>query len=444
MVLQMLSLKRFLPVAALLVLAGCGGGDGPTPPAVTVSAVGITPVTATLVVGETQTLTSTVNGSAGVSQAVTWSTSAPTIATVSQQGVVTGVGPGSATIAAASVADPTKSATVSVLVNAARSVTVTPATVSILTTETRQLTANVVLGAGANTAVTWRSSAPAVATVNGAGLVTGVTPGTATITALAAHATGPGVDGACAARDIRGRDAAGAVVDIERRRVDVAQLDAAGACIDREAAARAGRDHARRGGIEAQVGVHVARLHRADAEVDVQPLAGRHEDADVRPRLGAFAARLHPDAPAVVPPSVAAPRAVVVDAHLGIPRPAPVPSAVVACAVVACAVVARAVGSNTGVDDVAARVHDAQGAASANLADLDAQPVRVAASATNLDDDVRPRAGFDGDVANEIPYRDVVAAEGATIGLGRERRRKRTDERDTGGMHYGALDGWDM
>ena len=71
--------------------------------------------TATVKIGETITLVATVNGSEDTS--VTWSTSADTIATVAD-GVVTGVAAGTATITATSVADPTKSASCVVTVEA--------------------------------------------------------------------------------------------------------------------------------------------------------------------------------------------------------------------------------------------------------------------------------------------------------------------------------------
>ena len=72
--------------------------------------------TATVKIGETITLVATVNGSEDTS--VTWSTSDGTIATVAD-GVVTGVAAGTATITATSVADPTKSASCVVTVEAA-------------------------------------------------------------------------------------------------------------------------------------------------------------------------------------------------------------------------------------------------------------------------------------------------------------------------------------
>jgi uncharacterized protein YjdB len=184
----MASLKRFLATSALLVLAGCGGGDGPTPPAVTVTLVSIAPQTATIKVGESRPLSIKVEGSAGVSQAVTWSTSAPSIATVNEQGEVVGVAPGNATIGATSVADTRVVGTgvITVVPNLqVRSVSITPLTVPLLINGTQILSATVNADAGLPTTVSWRSSDPTIATVSATGLVTARALGQATITALA-------------------------------------------------------------------------------------------------------------------------------------------------------------------------------------------------------------------------------------------------------------------
>lgn len=62
-------------------------------------------------------------------------------------------------------------------------VTVSPATASVAVGATNQLAASVVPSTATNQAVTWTSSNTAIATVNSTGLVTGVSDGTATITA---------------------------------------------------------------------------------------------------------------------------------------------------------------------------------------------------------------------------------------------------------------------
>ena len=93
-----------------------GGKLAITVETVLVGSVSLDQETATVKIGETVTLAATVNGSEDTS--VTWSTSADTIATVAD-GVVTGVAIGTATITATSVADPTKSASCVVTVEAA-------------------------------------------------------------------------------------------------------------------------------------------------------------------------------------------------------------------------------------------------------------------------------------------------------------------------------------
>lgn len=65
-------------------------------------------------------------------------------------------------------------------------VTMTPATTSVAIGATRQLTAKVAPDNASNSAVTYQSSAPAVATVNSNGLVTAVSAGSATITVTTA------------------------------------------------------------------------------------------------------------------------------------------------------------------------------------------------------------------------------------------------------------------
>src|SRR5690606_31159229 len=134
-----------------------------------------------LMVGETVQLVAVVKNASN--QAVTWSSPAEAIATVSASGLVTAVAPGMAVITATSVADPTKKAAASIRVNAPPPLvlTLTPESAEIKPGETLQLVATVSDGS----AVTFSSSAENVATVDESGLVTGVAPGTAVITAAA-------------------------------------------------------------------------------------------------------------------------------------------------------------------------------------------------------------------------------------------------------------------
>ena len=84
-------------------------------PCVPVASVSVTPATASIAVAATRQLTASALPS-GAAQNVTWSSSAPSIATVSSSGLVTGVAEGSAVITATSVSDPTKTATSTITV----------------------------------------------------------------------------------------------------------------------------------------------------------------------------------------------------------------------------------------------------------------------------------------------------------------------------------------
>ncbi|HUQ80387.1 MAG TPA: Ig-like domain-containing protein [Gemmatimonadaceae bacterium] len=174
---------------------GKTGTAAVTVTAVPVASVTVAPSTLPLQVGQSGTLTaSTLDASnnALAGRAVAWSSSNTSVATVSQAGVVTAVGPGTATITATSEGrSGTASVTVSVVPVA--SVTVAPPTLSVADGQTGTLTATVRDAANnvlTGRTVTWTSSATGVATVAPNGTVTGVAPGTATITATSEGKTG--------------------------------------------------------------------------------------------------------------------------------------------------------------------------------------------------------------------------------------------------------------
>src|SRR5207302_5942968 len=106
--------------------------------------------------------------------------------------LVAAVSPGSATITATSEG---KSGTSSIMVTDIPivSVDVTPPTATVQTGQTVQLTATPRDANGAalsGRAVTWSSNNTSVATVSSSGLVSGVTPGSATITATSEGKSG--------------------------------------------------------------------------------------------------------------------------------------------------------------------------------------------------------------------------------------------------------------
>ena len=155
---------------------------------VRVAAVSVAVSQAELEVGDTETAQVTVKDAAGnaLTHAVTWTSSDPTVATVTAQGVVTALRTGTATITAAAH-DQSGAVTLTVVVPVASVVISGTKSEPLEVGLTLQLTAAVKDAAG-NTLtrpVTWTSANPTIATVDAAGLVTGVGRGTATITAAA-------------------------------------------------------------------------------------------------------------------------------------------------------------------------------------------------------------------------------------------------------------------
>ena len=176
-----------LSIAAMLSACGGGGDSAPTPPATPqVVSVSVSAPSSTILVGDQEPLTAAVSVLNGASTAVTWSTSNPSVATVSSTGVVQGVSPGSATVTATSTVDAGKSGSISITVNArpaVSAVSIAPASTTMNVGATQALTATVTAIGGASTAVNWTTSNPKIASVSASGVVTGVSAGTATITA---------------------------------------------------------------------------------------------------------------------------------------------------------------------------------------------------------------------------------------------------------------------
>jgi hypothetical protein len=206
-----LQLPDPIRLAVLLVLGLSCSGGGPTSgaPAPTESTASSAPrlaklvvITApqTLLVGETAS--ATVNGFDQTDRpfslgATVWTSSSPAVATISPQGIVTAVAPGTATIGAAS-AGVSGEFQVAVISRAAPAaiVNVTPASVSIGVGDTAQLTATLFTASGiaeAGRPVSWISSNPAVVTVSDAGLVRAIDVGTVVISAIVGdiHGTAP-------------------------------------------------------------------------------------------------------------------------------------------------------------------------------------------------------------------------------------------------------------
>lgn len=189
-----MSALRALSLMLTVVALGTScGADGTGPGQKPVASVTVAPLLDTIAPAATVQLTATAKDAAGnpvSGRTVTWSSSSPSVATVSSTGLVTGVDSGSVAITA-SVEGKNGGATIAVYTRVA-SVTVTPAIDTTLPTATVQLTATLMDGTGnplTGRVVTWSTSSSSIATVSG-GLVTGVTDGPATITATSEGKTG--------------------------------------------------------------------------------------------------------------------------------------------------------------------------------------------------------------------------------------------------------------
>ena len=165
------------------IVASAGGIQGQaalTVQPVPVGVLTVSPTIASVAVGLTTQLVpaaTDVNGSTIISPSVTWTSSDTTKAKVSSSGLVTGIATGNVTITAQSGGKSTTAAIT--VVSDISFVNMSPGTAKLVVAQTTHATATVAVVNGANTAVTFSSSNPAVATVTGLGA-------TATITAVAA------------------------------------------------------------------------------------------------------------------------------------------------------------------------------------------------------------------------------------------------------------------
>ena len=163
----------------LPLTTACGGSDDK----VGVTGVTLSPAAMTLSVGQTQSLAVNVQPDNATNKDVTWSSSSAGVAAVSNNGTVTAVAPGSATITV-TTADGGQTAVCSVTVTpvAVTGVTLSQTSMALPVGASQQLTATVSPNNAANKDVTWSSSNMLAANViNGA--ITAVSPGQATITA---------------------------------------------------------------------------------------------------------------------------------------------------------------------------------------------------------------------------------------------------------------------
>ena len=153
---------------------------------ISVTDVSLDTTSVTLSTGSVFQLNKTITPANATNQNVTWTSNRTSVATVSSTGLVTAVATGNATITV-KTADGNKTATCAVTVQsgsiAVTGVSVSPSTLTLEPGNYDTLTATVSPNNATNKTVTWSSGNTSVATVNSSGVVTGVSNGTAVITA---------------------------------------------------------------------------------------------------------------------------------------------------------------------------------------------------------------------------------------------------------------------
>ena len=157
----------------------------------------VTPTSASILVGQNQQFaasgTFSDGSTANITNSVTWTSSSPTVATVSITGLAFGVAAGRTTVTAVS-GSISGTATLSVSVPVLLSIVITPANPSVPLGQTVQFTATGTYSDGgtqnlSSTAV-WSSSAPGIANVSSAGLANSAGVGSTTITASVGTVSG--------------------------------------------------------------------------------------------------------------------------------------------------------------------------------------------------------------------------------------------------------------
>ncbi|MCC6243727.1 MAG: Ig-like domain-containing protein, partial [Gemmatimonadaceae bacterium] len=190
-------LRRCVAFGAMLMMAACKGltdMTAPRPLDTPVASVTLSNELVTLGEGASLALQAVArDDDAGVvsDRAIFWSSSDTTVVRVSAAGLLTAVRAGTAQIAA-TVDGRSATARVTVTARAVASIQITPTAPSVLKGGFAQLTARTLDDAGGllqNRVVFWSTSDAAVAVVDVGGVVTGIAPGVATVTATSESRT---------------------------------------------------------------------------------------------------------------------------------------------------------------------------------------------------------------------------------------------------------------
>ena len=182
----------------IATVEGVSGSATVAVQAVPVASVTVAPTTASLFAGRTQQITAVPRGADGTiltGRSITWSSSAPTVASVATSGLVTAFMIGSATITATTEGQ-RGTAHISVIPVPVHTVNIVPASLTLLPGSTSRLVVVTLDSTGAaltGRVVKWASAPPNIARVDSTGTVTAVAEGKASITATSEGCIGTAV-----------------------------------------------------------------------------------------------------------------------------------------------------------------------------------------------------------------------------------------------------------
>lgn len=149
-----------------------------------IKTVKLNKTTMDLIAGQSETLIATISPSTAPASGLKWVSTRPSIATVDQNGKVTGVAEGSTTITVSTSDDNIlASCTVNVQFRHVESISLNKTELTLFAGKKEILYTTITPTEASNKNVIWQSSDPSVATVNNSGEVTGIALGTASITA---------------------------------------------------------------------------------------------------------------------------------------------------------------------------------------------------------------------------------------------------------------------
>lgn len=189
-----------LGLCLICLACGCGASSKPAVNSTgsTLTAIAVAPGTATIAVGAQQqfkaTGTYSDTSTQDLTDAVTWNSSKPAVASIRSSGLAMGMEPGTSAVGA-SMGSISGASTLSVdVVTSLQTITVTPVDPSLAVSQQQQFVATGTYNDGSiqiiTSTVTWTSSDGGVATIVAGGVATGVAAGSTTITATSGSVSG--------------------------------------------------------------------------------------------------------------------------------------------------------------------------------------------------------------------------------------------------------------